>query len=102
MLGSAVAATIAIRGLRGTSTPYAVPVALAALKLPAGAVTAFIGVLILRAKFVSGLPVLDSQSQILIYAILFGYAQQIVTGLIDRQAQVVIGRTPTSEPSARS
>ena len=99
VLGAALSATIAVRSLRGTSAPYGVPVALAALKLPAGAATAFVGLSLFRAKFVPGLASLGSQSQILIYAILFGYAQQIVTGLIDKQAQTVIGRTPSSEPS---
>ena len=39
---------------------------------------------------VPGLSALDSSAQIIAWAIIFGYAQQIVTGLIDRQAHGVL------------
>ena len=42
-LGGALAATLSIRNLKGTSTPYDVPVALAMLKVPMGALTAILG-----------------------------------------------------------
>ncbi len=99
VIGGALAATVAIRRLRGTSSPYGVPIALAGLKLPAGALAAFVAMLFFQARFVPGLATLTSQQQILAYAIVFGYAQQIGTGLIDRQAQSVLDKTPTSEPS---
>ena len=40
LAAGAFAAALAVRGMRGTSTPYGVPVAIAVLKLPAGALTA--------------------------------------------------------------
>ena len=39
LAAGAFAAALAVRGMRGTSTPYGVPVAIALLKLPAGALT---------------------------------------------------------------
>jgi hypothetical protein len=45
LTAAAIAAAAAIRGIRGSSEPYGLPVALAALKLPTGAITAFLGLL---------------------------------------------------------
>jgi hypothetical protein len=90
LLAAAVAGVGALHGMRGTSTPYKVPLSLALLKLPAGAITAVVGLLLMRGGFVPGLSALDSSAQIIAWAIVFGYAQQLVTGLIDRQAHGVL------------
>jgi cell division septation protein DedD len=87
VLGAAVTAAAAIRRLRGTSTAVAVPLLMLALKLPTGALTAFLGLLLLRGQFVPGLSALDDSGQILAWAVIFGAAQQLVTGLIDKTAQ---------------
>lgn len=90
LIAAAVAAAAGLRHIRGTSTPYSLPVALAVLKLPTGALTAVLGVLLLRGQFVPGLSDLDSSAQILAWAVVFGYAQELFTRLVDRQAQVVL------------
>jgi hypothetical protein len=89
-LGGVLAAAVNIRNLRGTSTPYDVPVALSLLKVPAGALTALAALFAIRGQFVPGLSALDTQDQILAYALVFGYAQQLLTRLIDRQAGEVL------------
>jgi hypothetical protein len=87
LLAAALAGAITLRKLKtGTSTPYAVPVALATFKLPTGAVTAVVGLLLMRADFVPGLSALDSSAQILGWAVVFGIAQQLVTRFADSQA----------------
>lgn len=48
-------------------------------KVPAGALTAVAGILLLGGEFVPGLSELDSQRQILAYALVLGYAQQPAT-----------------------
>ena len=48
---------------RGTTTPYGLPVALALLKLPTGALTAVLGLLLMRGGFVPGLSALDTSAQ---------------------------------------
>jgi hypothetical protein len=58
---AAVAAAAALRRIRGSSEPYALPAALAVLKLPTGAVTAFLGLLLMRGQFVPGLSALDTR-----------------------------------------
>ena len=90
LAGAAVTSAAALRRLRGTSTPFAVPMALLLLKLPVGALTAFLGLLLLHGEFVPGLSALDSSGQILAWALVFGAAQQLVTGLVDKKAQAVL------------
>jgi hypothetical protein len=101
LTGAAVTGAAALRRIRGTSTPYAVPMALMALKLPTGALTAFLGLLFINGDFVPGLSALDTSGQILAWGLLFGAAQQFVTGLVDKKAQSVLeaaGSSPmTSE-----
>jgi hypothetical protein len=87
LVAAALAGAIALRDMRGTSTPYAVPVALIVLKLPAGALTAVLGLLFMRGGFIPGLTALDTSAQILAWAVIFGYAQQVFTRLVDDQGQ---------------
>jgi hypothetical protein len=99
-VGGGLGALLAIRNLRGTSTPYGVTTALAVLKVPSGALIALIGMLLLAGGFIPGLSNLDSQRQILAYALVFGYAQQLITRLADAQAQTIMNRLPSKDPEA--
>lgn len=93
-LGGALAATLSIRNLKGTSTPYDVPVALAFLKVPLGALTAILALVAIQGDFVPGLSILDSQGQILAYALVFGFAQQALSRLLDQRAQSLLEGLP--------
>jgi hypothetical protein len=97
LLGGSLSAAVSIRNLRGTATPYDVPIALALLKVPAGALTALGALIAIRGEFIPGLSALDSQEQILAYALVFGYAQQLLTGLIDRQALGILSAVPSKD-----
>jgi hypothetical protein len=109
LVAAAVAAALSIGGIRGSAERHGVLVWLAALKLPTGAVTAFAGLMLLRGQFVPGLSALDNSAQILAWALVFGYAQQLFTHLADRQAQVVLSgmrstaavQPPSPPPSSR-
>jgi hypothetical protein len=90
LTAAALAAAAAIRGLKGSSERYGLAVALAGLKLPTGAITALAGLLLMRGQFVPGLSALDTSAQILAWALVFGYAQQVFTRLVDRQGQSVL------------
>jgi hypothetical protein len=94
LLGGALTAAISIRNLKGTTTPYDVPVALAMLKVPLGAFTAVLGLVAIRGDFVPGLSALDSQVQILAYALVFGFAQQALTRLLDQRAESLLSALP--------
>jgi hypothetical protein len=93
-LGGSLTAALSIRNLKGTSTPYDVPVAVALLKVPLGALTAILALVAIQGEFVPGLSVLDSQGQILAYALVFGFAQQALSRLLDRQAQTLLEGLP--------
>lgn len=97
LLGGALAASVAIRGIKGTSTPYDVPVALAWLKVPLGAFTAVLGLVAIQGGFVPGLTALDSQEQVLAYALVLGFAQQAFTGVLDRKAQTLLDGVPSKD-----
>jgi hypothetical protein len=90
MTAAAVAAAAAIRRLKGSSERHGLPVAMAVLKLPTGAITAFLGLLLMRGQFVPGLSALDTSAQIVAWALVFGYAQQLFTRLVDQQGQTVL------------
>jgi hypothetical protein len=90
LTAAAVAAAAAIRRIRGSAERVWLPVALAALKLPTGAITAFLGLLLMRGQFVPGLSALDTSAQILAWALVFGYAQQLFTRFVDQQGQTVL------------
>jgi len=90
LTAAAIATAAAIRRIKGSSERYGLPVSLAALKLPTGAITAFLGLLLMRGQFVPGLSALDTSAQILAWALVFGYAQQLFTRLVDQQGQTVL------------
>lgn len=97
LIAAAVAAAAAIGGIKGSSEPHALPVALALLKLPTGAITAFLGLLLMRGQFLPGLSALDTSAQIVAWALVFGYAQQLFTRLVDQQAHSVLNGVRASE-----
>ena len=87
--------------MQGSSTPYSLPVALAVLKLPTGALTALLGLLLMRGQFISGFSALDFPAQVLAWAVILGYAQQLLTRLLDQRAQMVLKAvgTPPKKPT---
>src|SRR4030095_6512464 len=90
LTAAAIATAAAIRGIKGSSERYGLPVALAAPTLPTRATHAFLGLLLMRGQFVPGLSALDTSAQILAWALVFGYAQQLFTRLVDQQGQNVL------------
>ena len=90
LLAAALAAAASLRRIRGTSTPFGLPVALALLKLPTGALTAVLGLVLMRGEFVPGLSALDSSGQIVSWAVILGYSQQLLTRFVDQRAQTVL------------
>lgn len=96
-LGGTLAAVLAITQLKGTQTPYSVPLSLAVLKLPLGAVSALAGLLLVHGAFVPGLSDLDSSGQIIAYAVFLGVAQQLVTAFIDKRGQELLEEVPSRQ-----
>lgn len=100
MVAAAVSGATSLRRITGSSTPYGLAVALAVMKLPTGALTAVLGLMLMRGGFIPGLTALDNSPQILAWAVVFGAAQQLFTGLVDRQAQNVLNNVGGKPHSA--
>lgn len=94
LIGAALASAVSIRRIHGTSTPYSVPLALAVLKLPSGALTALAGLILIQGEFIPGLSTLDNRAQVLSYSIILGYGQELFTRLVDRQGQHLLNSAP--------
>ncbi|MGP4019721.1 hypothetical protein [Saccharopolyspora sp. 5N708] len=101
-LAAAVTAAATLHQLRGSPTASNVPLALACLKLPAGALTAVLGLLLMRGDFVPGLTSLDSSAQIIGWAVIFGAAQHLFTKVVDARGREVMepGPQPAVTPEA--
>jgi hypothetical protein len=100
LLSASLVGSVAIRQMRGTSTPYGVPMASLLLKLPAGGLTAVAAVLLIRSGIVGREVVGTDGVQLIAYALIFGAAQQTFTRLIDRQAHNVLNAVPTIDRDA--
>jgi hypothetical protein len=59
-----------------------------------GALTAILGLVAIQGMFIPGLSQLDSQGQILAYALVLGFAQQALSRLLDKQAQILLEGLP--------
>jgi hypothetical protein len=90
LTSAALVGAVGLRHIYGTSAPYTLPIVLALLKLPAGAVSAVVGLMLIQGRFIPGLSNLDTSAQIIGWAAIFGAAQQIITRLVDEQGQNVL------------
>jgi hypothetical protein len=102
LIAAALAAATSIRGIKGSSERNGLPVAMALLKLPTGAITAFLGLLLMRGQFVPGLSALDTSAQILAWALVFGYSQQLFTRLVDKQGQSILDSVRGADNTQRT
>jgi hypothetical protein len=98
VLGASLSVAVALRSTRQTSAPYGVAGALLLMKLPCGALTALAGLLLIRGDFVPGFSAIDKQDQIVAYAVLFGFAQQLITRFADDKGREVLDKVQKTEP----
>ncbi|MGW6913858.1 hypothetical protein ACWGB8_08565 [Kitasatospora sp. NPDC054939] len=96
--GAALTVVASLHRIQGTSSPYMLPLAAALLKVPTGALSAFVGVLLIRGEFIPGLSNLDSSGQVLAWGVVFGASQHLVTRFVDTRAQETL--TNTGKPAA--
>jgi hypothetical protein len=98
-IGASLAVARTLAGLRPAGVRYSLSVAQGLLKVPFGAITAVLGILLLQTQ--ADLPAaLASQGGLLISAVVFSYAQQLFTGLIDRRADSLMSAAaPTTAPA---
>ncbi|HEX3922975.1 MAG TPA: hypothetical protein VHY31_11870 [Streptosporangiaceae bacterium] len=97
-IGATLAVAKNLAGLKPVGVRYSLSVAQGLVKVALGAITAVLGVLILQTQ--TSLPgVLGSQQALLAAAVVFGYSQQIFTGLIDRQASSLMDAASPTTPA---
>ncbi|MEY9937317.1 hypothetical protein [Streptacidiphilus sp. MAP5-3] len=90
LMAAALTAAVALRKMPRKRPPYWVPLSLAILKLPAGAVSAVLGVTLINAGLIPGLDKLETPNQILTWAALFGASQQALTRFVDKKGKDVL------------
>lgn len=90
MVAATLTAAVTLSGLRAAGGPYDMVLPLFLLKVPAGALTAVLGLLLVQGGFVPGLTALDSPSQIVAWGAVFGAGQQLFTRRIDRHGATLL------------
>ena len=102
MFAAALAGAAALNKMRGNSSPYHVSVLLLLLRLPVGAMSAVLGILLVSGAFFPGLTSLDTGAQIIAWAAAFGILQEAVTRAVDKQGRELLeGLTPPEEVKAQ-
>jgi hypothetical protein len=88
-LGGALGVAVALRDTRRLRGHYNLEVAQALLKIPAGAATAVMAVLVIGAN---GADISGLHGDL--YAVIFGFSQQAFTRLVDQKAEALTATTP--------
>ena len=98
-LGAALSVALNLAGLKPTGVRFSLTVAQGLNKIVLGAITAVLGIIILRT--VTNAPgFLATQPGLLTTAVIFGYSQQLFTGVIDRQANALLNAASPASPAA--
>ena len=105
-LGGALAAVLALNGFSGFTDPSGLPTTQAWARIPTAMVTSLFGVILMQTK---ALDILTPQTgtTVLAYAFVFGYAQEPLLRMIDRQAGKVLDPArgkdePVNRPSGEA
>ena len=90
-IGALVSAIPPLAKANGVRNPFSLPVFQLLLKLTMGPLFAIVGVLILQDKLITGLQGPTDLRGLLVWATLFGAAQQSVTRFIDQRVSGILG-----------
>jgi hypothetical protein len=101
VVGAALSTALVTRNLRSSVTPAGLSISLSLLKLATGSLTALFGIIVIRAGLVPGIESLDARSEIIAWALVFGFSQQLFTGVIDRRTESVLEQTTPPAMPAR-
>ncbi|MBO3087054.1 hypothetical protein [Cellulomonas dongxiuzhuiae] len=96
MVGAGITAVVAVRRTRPSLSPYRITPALGWLRIPFGGIVAVVGVMVLQAQIVTGFVGLATRQEIAVYALVFGFAQEAVTRLLENRAAVLQDAVGTS------
>lgn len=99
LLGAALSAARSLSTSDELPTRHSLAVPLALLKVPTGAATAIFGLFGLASGFLPGLSDITSQPALLFWAIVLGYGQQLLTGLLDQRAGTLLRSASPTIPA---
>jgi ABC-type Fe3+-siderophore transport system permease subunit len=85
-LGATISVVLLLIRRRPDLSPYVLVGYQALVKILLGAALSVVGLLALGAGLVSGIVYVGSQAALLLWAVLFGYSQQVGTRLLDNYA----------------
>jgi hypothetical protein len=99
-LGGAVAAVLALNRFSGFTDPSGLPTAQALLRIPMAATTSLVGVLLMQTSALGALKP-QTGTSLLAFAFIFGYAQEPLLRMIDKQAGRVLDPARTANDPVR-
>ncbi|MDQ0843618.1 hypothetical protein [Streptomyces sp. V1I6] len=99
---AALAGAVALHGIRGLAVPYLVPMSLLLLRIPIGALSAMLGLILIHGEFIPGLTALDHRGQIAAWAIAFGIGQEGLTRMLDKRGNTLMEGVRGSWPEGGS
>jgi hypothetical protein len=100
-VGALVTAIPPLAKANGVRNPFSLPFFQLLLKLAMGPLFAIVGVLILQSGLINGLNRADDVGGLLVWATLFGAAQQSVTHFIDKRVTGLLGEVPVAASSSK-
>jgi hypothetical protein len=83
---AALSVVVSFSGLKPPGVRYSLSTVQGLLKIAFGALTAFLGIMVLSTLASSDITALNSQLKLLVAAAVFGYSQQLLTSVLDRKA----------------
>jgi hypothetical protein len=98
--GGSIAAVLAVNRFSGFADPYGLPFYQALLRIPMAAATALLGAILMQSSVLGALDPQDGK-RLLAYSLLFGYAQEPLLRLVDRQAGKVLDPARTKDDPSR-
>ncbi|TRO58518.1 hypothetical protein [Streptomyces sp. IB201691-2A2] len=97
MLGAATHVAGRLQKMGGSWNPYNLPFYQELIKLPIGALTAVIGLLLVDTDWLPMIEPPESWSDVLACAVVFGVAQIALTRTIDQRAEKILAAEPDAE-----
>ena len=99
-IGALLAVALNLAGLKPAGARFSLTVAQGLLKIPFGAITAVLGIILLH-TLTNAPGLLATQAGLLTAAVVFGYSQQLFTRLVDNQASVLLNAVAPTTPAAQ-
>jgi hypothetical protein len=102
MLGALLSSVLALSQSEPGGVHYSLSTVQGLDKVGLGALTAVVGIIVLRTLLSNHSTVLSGQPELLAAAVVFGYSQQLFTGLMDKKASGLVDAASPETPAKPS